>query len=413
MGLEHVVVTSVCRDDLPDGGASVFAETIRRCAAPARAWAWRCSSPTSTADGPAHGHGGRAGHPQPQRRDGRATPEAGAQASALRPLARCARRWPRPGARASPGGPGTVHTKSSIMVGLGETREELSQTFRDLRDVDCDILTLGQYLRPTVGPPAHRALRPSRRVRRDEGGGPRPRLQARRVGPVGALLLPRAGPGARGGQAQPHARGRRPRRQRAGHQRLAPGSDRGARDRRRIWLGCRACSTRSYEAAGPHLREVITPERRLSAERLVRRLQGMCLLVLATVTADGRPINGPVDGFFYRGDGTSARPTLAPLPAHPPRPQVSATHMPRRGTVRSRPTAELSRSTSPRHEAWLPPDAAGRTTCIASARVAKTSSTAGVAYARIDGRAHVHVPPRRRRSGRVPFVTGPSGSTGR
>ena len=43
MGLEHVVVTSVARDDLPDGGASVFAETIRRApgdAAPG--WAWRC-----------------------------------------------------------------------------------------------------------------------------------------------------------------------------------------------------------------------------------------------------------------------------------------------------------------------------------------------------------------------------------
>jgi lipoic acid synthetase len=42
-----------------------------------------------------------------------------------------------------------VHTKSSIMVGLGETREELTTTFGDLRAVDCDILTVGQYLRPT------------------------------------------------------------------------------------------------------------------------------------------------------------------------------------------------------------------------------------------------------------------------
>jgi lipoic acid synthetase len=42
-----------------------------------------------------------------------------------------------------------VHTKSSIMVGLGETREELGQAFRDLRAVDCDILTVGQYLRPS------------------------------------------------------------------------------------------------------------------------------------------------------------------------------------------------------------------------------------------------------------------------
>ena len=59
---------------------------------------------------------------------------------------------------------------------------------------------------------------------------------------------------------------------------------------------------RSYQAAGAHLREVITPERRLSAEQLSERLTGMCLLTLATTTADGRPINGPVDGFFYRGE---------------------------------------------------------------------------------------------------------------
>lgn len=57
----------------------------------------------------------------------------------------------------------------------------------------------------------------------------------------------------------------------------------------------------SYEDAGPHLREVITPERRVSAEAVADRLQGMCLLVLATVTRDGRPLSGPVDGIFYRG----------------------------------------------------------------------------------------------------------------
>ena len=42
-----------------------------------------------------------------------------------------------------------VHTKSSLMVGLGETRVELQQAFVDLRAVDCDILTIGQYLRPS------------------------------------------------------------------------------------------------------------------------------------------------------------------------------------------------------------------------------------------------------------------------
>jgi general stress protein 26 len=86
---------------------------------------------------------------------------------------------------------------------------------------------------------------------------------------------------------------------------------------------------RSYDAAGAHLKEVITPERRVTAEQLCERLQGMCLLVLATVTADGRPINGPVDGFFYRGDWYfgSSKESLRFRHIRQ-RPQVSATHMP-------------------------------------------------------------------------------------
>jgi lipoic acid synthetase len=43
-----------------------------------------------------------------------------------------------------------VHTKSSLMVGLGESRDELQEAFEALRAVDCDILTIGQYLRPTM-----------------------------------------------------------------------------------------------------------------------------------------------------------------------------------------------------------------------------------------------------------------------
>jgi len=43
-----------------------------------------------------------------------------------------------------------VHTKSSLMVGLGEAREELTEAFEALRAVDCDILTIGQYLRPSL-----------------------------------------------------------------------------------------------------------------------------------------------------------------------------------------------------------------------------------------------------------------------
>ena len=66
---------------------------------------------------------------------------------------------------------------------------------------------------------------------------------------------------------------------------------------------------RSYERAGPHLLEIHTPERRLAAVELAERLQGVCVLSLATVTADGRPVVGPVDGIFYRSSfwfGTGA-----------------------------------------------------------------------------------------------------------
>lgn len=58
---------------------------------------------------------------------------------------------------------------------------------------------------------------------------------------------------------------------------------------------------RSYATAGDHLLSIHTPERRMTAERLVSRLTGVCVLALATVTADGRPRVGPVDGLFYRG----------------------------------------------------------------------------------------------------------------
>lgn len=86
---------------------------------------------------------------------------------------------------------------------------------------------------------------------------------------------------------------------------------------------------RSYEAAGAHLREVITPERRLTAEQLAATLTGMRLLVLATVTKDGRPVAGPVDGIFYRGRfyfGSS--PESIRFRHIAARPWVSATHLP-------------------------------------------------------------------------------------
>jgi nitroimidazol reductase NimA-like FMN-containing flavoprotein (pyridoxamine 5'-phosphate oxidase superfamily) len=86
---------------------------------------------------------------------------------------------------------------------------------------------------------------------------------------------------------------------------------------------------RSYVGAGAHLLRIHTPERRLRAEEVVERLSGMCLLSLATVTADCRPIAGPVDGIFYRGAfhfGSS--PDSVRFRHIRARPQVSATHLP-------------------------------------------------------------------------------------
>ena len=86
---------------------------------------------------------------------------------------------------------------------------------------------------------------------------------------------------------------------------------------------------RSYARAGTHLRRIHTPDRRLSAEGVIERLTGMCLLTLGTVTADCRPILGPVDGVFYRGSfhfGSSPDSVRLRHIGH--RPQVSATHLP-------------------------------------------------------------------------------------
>jgi nitroimidazol reductase NimA-like FMN-containing flavoprotein (pyridoxamine 5'-phosphate oxidase superfamily) len=86
---------------------------------------------------------------------------------------------------------------------------------------------------------------------------------------------------------------------------------------------------RSYSAAGPHLLRIHTPERRLSAEQVVERLTGMCLLALATVTADARPIVGPVDGIFYKGAFYfGSAPDSLRFRHIRQRPQVSATHLP-------------------------------------------------------------------------------------
>ena len=86
---------------------------------------------------------------------------------------------------------------------------------------------------------------------------------------------------------------------------------------------------RSYATAGAHLLRIHTPERRLTAQQVADRLTGMRLLALATVTADGRPIVGPVDGILYRGAfHFGSAPDSARFRHIRARPQVSATHLP-------------------------------------------------------------------------------------
>jgi lipoic acid synthetase len=157
LDLDHVVVTSVARDDLADGGASVFADTIRRLRKACPGMGVEVLIPdfngeeaplrTVMAAGPDilnHNVETVERLQKPVRKRAR-------YARSLGVLER-AKTYAAELGFGVEGRPAAVHTKSSIMVGLGETRAELHQTFLDLRAVDCDILTLGQYLRPS---PAH------------------------------------------------------------------------------------------------------------------------------------------------------------------------------------------------------------------------------------------------------------------
>jgi len=144
MGAKHIVVTSVDRDDLPDGGASQFVKVIE---------AVRAASPGTTIE-----------VLTPDFRDKPGGLEA---VVAARPdvfnhnLETVPRLYPtiRPGARyfqslsilsqAKKIDP-TIFTKSGLMVGLGETKPEIMQVMDDLRVADVDFLTIGQYLQPTL-----------------------------------------------------------------------------------------------------------------------------------------------------------------------------------------------------------------------------------------------------------------------
>jgi lipoic acid synthetase len=143
MQLRHVVVTSVTRDDLPDGGASVFAETIRQLHAALPGATVEVLIPDFKGDQPAlrlvmDARPEILGHnvETVSRLYQRVRPQALYHRS-LETL--------KTAKKISPG----ALTKSGVMVGLGEDWDDLLMTMTDLRRVDCDILTIGQYLRPS------------------------------------------------------------------------------------------------------------------------------------------------------------------------------------------------------------------------------------------------------------------------
>jgi lipoic acid synthetase len=144
LSLDYVVVTSVDRDDLPDGGAAHFAEAIRRLKE-VPGLLVEVLTPDFQGDAEAVRTVGRASPDvfannletvrrlTPAVRDGRAGYD-----QTLGVLERMKREFPG------------VVTKSSIMVGLGEGAAEVEQSMRDLRAVGVEVLTLGQYLRPSA-----------------------------------------------------------------------------------------------------------------------------------------------------------------------------------------------------------------------------------------------------------------------
>ena len=143
LGLKHAVITSVTRDDLSDGGAGVFAETIREIRRASDACTIEVLIPDLQGDRDALSIVVQA---QPEILNHnietveRCYPDVRPQAIYSRSITLLGT-----AKQIDPG----VRTKSGVMVGVGETWDELVATMRDLRSVNCDILTIGQYLAPS------------------------------------------------------------------------------------------------------------------------------------------------------------------------------------------------------------------------------------------------------------------------
>ena len=143
MNLRHVVLTSVDRDDLPDFGAWAFAETVRLIKADNPDTSVECLVPDFQGNEDAIRTVLEAG-PDIYNHNTETVPRLYKKA---RPGGRYERVMNifRTAKRLAP----HIPTKTGIIVGMGETNEEIVEVMKDLRDVDVDILTIGQYLRPS------------------------------------------------------------------------------------------------------------------------------------------------------------------------------------------------------------------------------------------------------------------------
>ena len=144
LGLQHTVVTSVTRDDLPDGGAEHFARTIVALKKALRESSVEVLIPDFNGDSDALRTVLDA-KPDILNHNVETVPSLFKR---VRPKAEYHRSVELLG-KSKKFAP-DIHTKSGLMVGLGETEAEVHAVMQDLRSVDCDLLTIGQYLQPSA-----------------------------------------------------------------------------------------------------------------------------------------------------------------------------------------------------------------------------------------------------------------------
>ncbi|WP_328327394.1 MULTISPECIES: lipoyl synthase [unclassified Streptomyces] len=199
MGLRYATITGVARDDLPDGGAWLYAETVLRI---------RALNPDTGVENLVPDFNG--------------VPELLTQVFESRPdvLAHNVETVPRIFKRIRPAfrydrslgvltaaGESGLVTKSNLILGMGETRKEISTALRDLHDAGCDLITITQYLRPSVRHhPVDRWVRPEEFAELRE--------EAEEIGFAGVMSGPLVRSSYRAGRLYRQARDRRPRQDR-------------------------------------------------------------------------------------------------------------------------------------------------------------------------------------------------------